>query len=64
MKQNAKSAFLEFVSNYVDLKPKISCEWKKESVLQGNVENTYSISLELDNIFKITKEGTNKKNTE
>lgn len=55
LKQNAKSAFLEFINTYSDLKPKVSIEWSKDGSQVGNSANVYSISLEMDNYFSINR---------
>ncbi|CAD8081669.1 unnamed protein product [Paramecium sonneborni] len=64
LKQNPKSAFLEFVNGCTNLKPKVSVEWKKDPTQNGNPINVYQVQLELNNILSITKIGINKRNTE
>ncbi|CAD8061783.1 unnamed protein product [Paramecium primaurelia] len=64
LKQNPKSAFLEFVNGCTNLKPKVSVEWKKDTTQNGNPINVYQVQLELNNILSITRMGINKRNTE
>ncbi|CAK69985.1 unnamed protein product (macronuclear) [Paramecium tetraurelia] len=64
LKQNPKSAFLEFVNGCTNLKPKVSVEWKKDSSQNGNPINVYQVQLELSNLLSITRVGINKRNTE
>ncbi|CAD8080252.1 unnamed protein product [Paramecium sonneborni] len=64
LKQNPKSAFLEFVNGCTNLKPKVSIEWKKDPSQNGNPINIYQVQLELNNLISITKVGVNKRNTE
>ncbi|CAD8168554.1 unnamed protein product [Paramecium pentaurelia] len=64
LKQNPKSAFLEFVNSCTNLKPKVSVEWKKDASQNGNPINVYQVQLELNNLLLIKREGINKRNTE
>ncbi|CAD8105408.1 unnamed protein product [Paramecium sonneborni] len=66
-KYNPKSSFLEYLNQYkgeLELKPKLTIEWKKDDALLNQNKSLYQITLELNNTLKIQKTGINKRDTE